>query len=417
MFDLGIVFDSQGTLYIADGRKIRTVSTNGFMSTLIGNEKFFEKNENKPNFDCQIYFSIENVKLQWPTSLSVNPVDDRLLVLDDDKVFEIMSTSTVRLIAGAPLHCVTLVNLMNETVRPNFLKNAVAIASTSDGKLLVAETDARRLNRIRTFDVDGRAKLLAGVESACDCSKNCPCGDDDSKSEFVLASNARLFRPLSMTVDNADIVHVADEGNFKIRSLRHAEPRYNSYFRHYEVFSPTSYESYIFNRHGQHLATKNLITDRFTYNFTYHVDAPHGALVEIYGAGAHRMYVVRKDRRLITIENADGAKSTIFISQFDQLLQKFVGPDHKIWRFSYNNGVGLLTSRSDSTSGRFFFEYNEFGRVRSATMPTGDVYQLETNVYKNVLFSTISKNERFYRKYSIKMNQIDFIHRKNYFLC
>ena len=41
-------------------------------------------------------------------------------------------------------------------------------------------------------------------------------------------------------------------------------------------------ELYVFNRYGQHVATKNIITDQYVYNFTYNVNSYYGKLVKVY---------------------------------------------------------------------------------------------------------------------------------------
>jgi hypothetical protein len=49
------------------------------------------------------------------------------------------------------------------------------------------------------------------------------------------------------------------QGNLRVRSVQAVLPNENQ-FRQYEVFSPETQELYVFNRHGQHVATKNIIT-------------------------------------------------------------------------------------------------------------------------------------------------------------
>ncbi len=41
-------------------------------------------------------------------------------------------------------------------------------------------------------------------------------------------------------------------------------------------------ELYVFNRYGQHVATKNIITDQYVYNFTYNVNSYYGKLVKVF---------------------------------------------------------------------------------------------------------------------------------------
>lgn len=46
----------------------------------------------------------------------------------------------------------------------------------------------------------------------------------------------------------------------------------------YEVLNSEAQELYAFNRYGQHISTKNIVTNAYTYNFTYSVNSYYGKL-------------------------------------------------------------------------------------------------------------------------------------------
>lgn len=402
-FPKGIAFDSQGNLFIADERKIRTVSTNGLMSTIVG--------QNKKNsvqwlpLECKTEFTTDNLRLQWPTTVITRKTTDKLMFLDGDIVFEFISGRKIRIVAGTSANCASLTSPSNETFRPVPLKNVASIATTLDGKLLVAETDGRRLHRIRMFDeTRRRIQMLSGAESNCDCSKNCPC---DDSSDVVLARNARLNRPVCLAVDHRGFVLIADQGNFKVRSLRPSEPEFNSHFRHFEIFSAESQEVYMFNRHGQHVATKDLITDKFLYNFTYHVDSSYGTLVQVTSGGGRRLTIGRKDRFKISLENSDGLKSYVHISRFHQNLEKFVDPNGAAIRFRYENNNGLLISKQDSAGSVWLYEYDARGHLNSMVVPTGETYSLKNFIVNNQMDVNVFKNNRLWWHFRINDNEID----------
>lgn len=393
-------------MFLADERKLRTVFVNGLMSTVIGDTK--KTMVGWRPLPCKSEFTLEELRLQWPTTVVNNWINDKIMFLDGDAVFELTSNRKVKLVVGTSADCTSLMTPSNETVRPLPLKNVASIAATLDGKLLIAETDGRRLHRIRSFDaVRHRITLLAGADSNCDCSKNCPC---DDPVEAVLARNARLNRPVALAVDYRGFVHVADRGNFKVRTLKPSEPDFDPYYRNYQVFSPESREVYLFNRHGQHIATKDLISDKFIYNFTYHVDSSYGTVVQVTsGSGnGRKLLISRKDRFKIALENSDGVKSYVHISRFHHMLEKYVDSDGGISRFRYeNNNDGLLISKRNASGDISFYRYDIRGHLTSMISPTGDIYHLSNSIADNRLESTVNKNDRFLIQFKISDEEID----------
>ncbi len=61
------------------------------------------------------------------------------------------------------------------------LESATAIAISHTGVLYIAETDEKRINRIRQVSTSGEISLLAGAASECDCKNdvNCNCFSGD----------------------------------------------------------------------------------------------------------------------------------------------------------------------------------------------------------------------------------------------
>ena len=45
------------------------------------------------------------IKLHWPTALSVNPLDNTLHILDNNMVLKVTDDGKVLVVAGRPLHC------------------------------------------------------------------------------------------------------------------------------------------------------------------------------------------------------------------------------------------------------------------------------------------------------------------------
>lgn len=51
---------------------------------------------------------------------------------------------------------------------------------------------------------------------------------------------------------------------------------YDVRYGQYSVLYPQTQEAYVFNRYGQHISTRDLITNKHTYNFTYNVNSYYG---------------------------------------------------------------------------------------------------------------------------------------------
>lgn len=127
---------------------------------------------------CVLLFS--QVRLEWPTDLAVNPMDNSLYVLDNNIVLQISENRRVRIIAGRPIHCqVPGIDhfLVSKVAVHSTLESARAIGVSHSGLLFIAETDERRVNRIQQVTTNGEISIIAGAPTDCDCKidPNCDC--------------------------------------------------------------------------------------------------------------------------------------------------------------------------------------------------------------------------------------------------
>lgn len=127
---------------------------------------------------CVLLFS--QVRLEWPTDLAVNPMDNSLYVLDNNIVLQISENRRVRIIAGRPIHCqVPGIDhfLVSKVAIHSTLESARAISVSHSGLLFIAETDERKVNRIQQVTTNGEISIIAGAPTDCDCKidPNCDC--------------------------------------------------------------------------------------------------------------------------------------------------------------------------------------------------------------------------------------------------
>ncbi|KAL0594285.1 Teneurin-3 [Plecturocebus cupreus] len=214
---------------------------------------------------------ITGVRLEWPTDLAINPMDNSIYVLDNNVVLQITENRQVRIAAGRPMHCQVpgVEYPVGKHAVQTTLESATAIAVSYSGVLYITETDEKKINRIRQVTTDGEISLVAGIPSECDCKNDANC--DCYQSGDGYAKDAKLSAPSSLAASPDGTLYIADLGNIRIRAVSKNKPLLNS-MNFYEVASPTDQELYIFDINGTHQYTVSLVTGDYLYNFSYSND-------------------------------------------------------------------------------------------------------------------------------------------------
>lgn len=187
---------------------------------------------------------------------------------------------------GRPLHCASSLSTYDMDLATHAtLVMPQSIAFSSSGDLYVAESDSQRINRVRVIGTDGKIAQYAGAESKCNClERGCDCFEAD----HYLASNSKFNSISAVSVSPDGHVHIGDQSNYRIRSVMASIPD-SSISREYEIYSPETQEIYIFNRFGQHIATKNILTGETSYLFTYNVNTSNGKLSTVTDAAGNKV--------------------------------------------------------------------------------------------------------------------------------
>ncbi|XP_050443335.1 teneurin-m isoform X3 [Adelges cooleyi] len=369
----GVAISSENILYFADGTNIRMVDKDGLVSTLIGNH--MHKSHWKP-IPCDGTLNTGEVHLRWPTDLSINPLDNTLHIIDDHMVLKLTTDNRLKVIAGRPIHCPpvgrTGLNTDQELAIQTALVMPQSISFAPNGNMYVAESDSQRTNRIRMISTEGKISRFAGAESKCNClDRGCDCYEDD----HYLAATAKFNTISSITVSPDGVVHVADQANYRIRSIMSKSPEATS-TREYEVYSPTTQELYVFNRFGQHIATRNILTGETSYQFTYNQFTSSGKLSSVTDAAGNKVFLLRDHAQQVnSIENTKGQKCRLRMSRM-KLLSEVNTPDNYNITFDYYGPSGLLRSKLDSAGRGYVYTYDDFGRLIGAVTPTGKLIRL-----------------------------------------
>ncbi|EFO27446.1 hypothetical protein LOAG_01036 [Loa loa] len=389
-FPKGIAFDKYGNLYIADSRRIRIVDRERQISTLI------EERGNGPRSCIVDYTNLSDITTVWPTSLTVDMLNDRLYVLDTNVVYRIsLDTRMGTLLAGAFVECEQMKTLAGDLLPQRPLTAARSITVAPDSTLYIVETNNKKVNQIRAIYPDDHSKVVAGKLSKCDCDRtNCPCED----LHPTIATSAFLHSPSAVAVDSNGVVYITDKGNFKVKKLQKPSAIYDEKTRQYRIHSPHTREIYVFNKVGLHVSTTNLLTGDTLFTFTYDVDTHLGRLTQITGSGEHILRLHRTNDGKIVLETATGLQTVLNSDQFDGTLSKITFPSGESTKFSYFPGH-LLRCR-EAFDRNWCFEYDEFGRAKTLLNPAGICYSVtKRDLIHNSLVTRVARNNEPYTVY------------------
>uniref|UniRef100_A0A674A1T8 Teneurin transmembrane protein 3 n=1 Tax=Salmo trutta TaxID=8032 RepID=A0A674A1T8_SALTR len=371
----GIAVDKNGLIYFVDGTTIRKVDQNGIMSTLLGSNDLTSA---RP-LTCDISMEINQVLLEWPTDLAVSPMDNSLYILDNNVVLRITENGQVSIAAGRPIHC-PLAGMDRGAARGQRaaltpLESAVAIAISYYGAIYVAETDERKLSRIRTISVDGEITHLAGSPSDCDCKNDVNC--DCYQTGEGYAKDARLNVPSSLVVAPDGTLYVADLGNIRIRAVSRNGPVLTSNTNTFEVASPDAQEVYVFDANGTHQHTSSLLTGDFKYTFSYSIENDVTAVTDSNGNTLR----IRRDPNRMPVRIVAPDNQVIWlIMGTNGGLKTLTAQGQELVLLTYHGNTGLLATKTSEIGWTTFYEYDSEGRIMNVTFPTGTVKNLYTEI-------------------------------------
>ena len=381
----GMAFDTEDTLFFADGTNVRSIDKEGFIRTIIGTNQHRQHWQPLP---CTGTVPINKINLRWPLTVAVSPLDHSLHILDDLHILKLTKDRRIKVIAGRSLHCSQEQSNSSSSAIHQLLRSPQSLSFASNGNLYVAESDGERINRIRLITTDGRILAYAGAESQCSCSELfCPCFNNSQ----ILADNVIFSSIPAITVSPNGVVHVLDQGNLRIRSIMSYLPQLNSK-RQYKLYSPESQEVYIFNRFGHHVETQNIPTGRTIYSFVYNVNASNGKLSSVTDAAGNRVSFLRDYKGQVTmIENSRQQKCRLVVSRM-RLLEHLVIPNQYNVTLDYYGATGLLRSSMDSFGRAHVYTYDKYGRLIRAVTPSGQLIELEFDLSARGARVTITRD-------------------------
>ncbi|XP_060929099.1 teneurin-4 isoform X6 [Limanda limanda] len=373
----GITVDKYGVIFFVDGTMIRRIDQNGIISTLLG---FNDLTSARP-LSCDAVMDISQVRLEWPTDLAVSPMDNSLYVLDNNVVLQISANHQVRIVAGRPMHCqVPGIDhfLMSKVAIHATLESANALAVSHNGILYIAESDEKKINRVRQVSTNGEISLVAGAPSGCDCKTdaNCDCYSGDEG----YAKDAKLNAPSSLAVCPDGELYIADLANIRIRYVRRNKPYLNP-LSMYEVSSPINDELYLFDSNGSHIFTQSLTTGDHLYNLTY---TGGGDLSSITDKNKNTVIIRRDTTGMPLWLMVPDGQTFWFTIGTNTALKTVAAQGQELAVMTYHGSSGLLATKTNENGWTTFFEYDTYGRLTNITYPTGRVSSYRTDADSSV---------------------------------
>ncbi len=190
----GVATDAQGSLYIADSgnHRIRKVTTEGVIETLVGGEKGSQLGGGDP-LAAQLNMPID---VMVDTSGSVFIADfnnHRVLKLDAQGVLSLFAGNGQKGAGGD-----------GGAAHQAQLNRPMGLALGADGSLFIADSGNEK---VRKVDSNGVISTVAGN------------GQAGSSGDGGQALQARLKMPTDVAVDAAGHLYIADRKNYRIRKV------------------------------------------------------------------------------------------------------------------------------------------------------------------------------------------------------
>lgn len=180
-----------------------------------------------------------------------------------------------------------------------------------------------------------------------------------------------------MAVTQDNVLNVADKMSLQIFALQHYLPNADKSTEYHIPYPPCN-EIYVFNRFGQHIATKDFSTGKTTYTFLYSKNTSFGKLSTVTDGMGNKIQFLRDYGNSVTsIETTQNYKAELKFSP-NGFLTRITEKGKSQISFDYDEH-GLMLSRSGDGE-TFIYQYNELGRVGGIILPSGELLRIESRL-------------------------------------
>lgn len=346
----GIALGTDGSIYIADGNRIRRVGPDGIISTVAGSGGGTGVNSGDGGpATSATFFSTLGITLGPDGSIYII-AGNRIRRVGPDGIISTVAGSEQASFSGdgGPATSATL-------DMPEDLVMGL------DGSLYIADAVAN--HRIRRIGTDGIITTVAGNEDAA-----------LYKGEGATATSAYyLSYPNGVAVGADGSLYIADYNEGKIRRVKSNMPGFSSG----DIFVPSGdgSELYDFDTNGRHLRTINALTGAVIYQFAYD---PNSLLISITDGDGKKTLVNRDANGKPTSIVAPFGQRTTLTLEANNYLASISNPADETHSMIYTSD-GLMTRYTQPTGQSSSMSYDSTGKLLTDTDAAGGKQTLVRN--------------------------------------
>ena len=335
-YPTGVTVSADGSIYIADmcNHRIRRVSSNGVITTVVGNNNYGYSGDGGPaNVAC----------LFDPCRVEMG-IDGSLYITDGNNhcIRRVGSDGVITTIAGSGISGYSGDGDKAIKARLNYPRG---ITVATDGSLYIADTYNSVIRRVGS---DGIITTIAG--------------QGECISGGVVT---RLIYPQGVATGRDGELYIADTSSNTLRKVSPSLPGVS--LGEIVVPAEDGSELYIFDDQGRHLRTVNPLNKAIIYLFHYNTN---GYLISVEDADNNITTIERDSNSMATAIVAPGGQRTALTMDANGYLKGIVCPLGKVVQLAYDSN-GLMTSLIDHKGNVHSYIYDAKGLLIKDTNPAG----------------------------------------------
>ncbi len=369
-----------GSLYISDtgNQRIRKVSTDGIVRTIVGNGTQGFSGDGGPALNAQVYLPSDLVVTADGTLYFLDHYNERIRKVSPDGIITTYAGTGIEADAGdgGPALLANIAFGGFFEFEAGFLGS---LALGPDDTLYFAQSPRfGQPLRVRSITRDGIIHAVAGTNVRGDTAEGGPA----LQAQLTLTS-------VSVGPDGSLYISGSGDGSstgsYRVRRIFPPLPGYTA--NDITIPSEDGNELYFFDSSGRHLRTVNTLTNANLFVFAY-------------DSAGRLISVTDGDNNVTTIQRNGAGQPTGILSPFNQLttvtlnangyFATITNPNNQQYQFTYT-AQGLATSETDPRGNANQFTYNALGQLtRDDDAATG--FQTLTRVDPNLTTYNVAHN-------------------------
>ena len=350
----GVAVDSAGNIFIADyfNNRIRKVDTSGIITTVAGNGGSSYCGDGGPaTLAC----------FTFPHAVAVDNAGN-IFIISTYRIRKVDTSGIITTVAG---NGVVGFSGDGGLATDASLCSPWGAAVDSVGNIFIADTNN---HRIRKVDTSGIITTVAGN------------GDQGFSGDDVPATNASLYYPNGVAVDNAGNIFIADYYNHRIRKVGGPSSVFEASMVGGDIpFVENNGLGHIMSSTSLHKTTIDLDTRSILREFGYD---ENNNLISITDQFGNQTTIQRDGNGVPTsIISPDGLTTQLTIDSANHLT-RITHPDGNFYSFEYTPD-GLITAKIEPEANRFDHVFDSNGKLTDSTDEEGGHWQFNKTASAN----------------------------------